>query len=56
MRRRRKIFVCNKWLGKSEGVPYKEVINCTNVLDLKRLENTYTKLYVNGRLEVVRYN
>jgi hypothetical protein len=32
------------------------MINCTNVIGLKILKNTYRKLYVNGGIKLVGYN
>jgi HKD family nuclease len=48
--------LCNKYLSIEEDLAYRRVINCTNVWDLKMLENTNAKLHGNRLLKLVTHN
>lgn len=50
--RERETSVCAKRLSITEDLPHKKIINC-ELVDLKILENTYTKLDVNGTVKSI---
>jgi hypothetical protein len=52
-RKWRKQFLSRKWLMLNEGIAYKKIINCTNVIEQ---EFTYIKSDANGRIKSLIYH
>jgi hypothetical protein len=46
---------CKRQLSVNEDRTYKEIINCTNADNFKMLENTCSKLDVNGKMKLLKY-
>lgn len=51
-------FYLNKWLGINEDLVHKEVINCSNVADLKNIEKYLSAyaLHANARKTLISCN